>query len=533
MRTRQLLLVGLSGLIGFSSLAKAPVRKVAPTSGANSARVNTRQRTAAPGSSLSQRQLSEALAMVRNGQFDQAASRLFVLSRRPDLADERMQIKYILGVALMELKLYQTAAFQFVEVIRNGNNKYTKQAIEKLSIAADELGDDTLLNYAITKVQLDDFPDKYKDMIYYRLGEIKLKNGQFDEANQAFSKVGSTSRYFVQAKFNRGRALLESKQPSEAMKVFSSLLQTRLQSPVTDTNRVATELAIARTYYQAQAWDEAIEWYRKVPRDTEFWHEALFEQSWAYLRAAKFRSALSNFQSLHSTYYEDFYIPESLLLRSIVYLYICKYDEMEKVLDLFEKTYGPVRTSLGDFMKSNQDPMTYYQEVEKALQARRDPKQAKALRIPFNVARSITDEGDIKRAFAYLKSIGEEKRRLDAISAITRSSLGVYANKILVNRVKNTRLSIGEMARNHVIAIRTDLHDLYEQAGFIRYEMINGQKELLKKRVAGKNIADKQIDENVNREFYIQNGYEYWPFDGEYWLDEIGNYHYLGKQSCE
>ena len=145
-------------------------------------------------SAASQKMLSEALAMVRNGQYDQAAVRLFALSRKTDLVEERMQIKYILGVCLLELNFNQIAAFQFVDVIRNGNNKYTKQAIEKLSIAADELGDDSLLTYAITKVQVEDFPDKYKDMIYYRLGEIKLKNGQFQEAALAFSKVGSGSR---------------------------------------------------------------------------------------------------------------------------------------------------------------------------------------------------------------------------------------------------------------------------------------------------------------------------------------------------
>jgi tetratricopeptide (TPR) repeat protein len=486
--------------------------------------------TASP---LSQRQLSEALTMARNGQYDQAAVRLFTLSRRPDLAEERMQIKYILGVCLLELNFNQIAAFQFVDVIRNGNNKYTKQAIEKLSIAADELGDDSLLTYAITKVQIEDFPDKYKDMIFYRLGEIKLKNGQSLEAAQAFSKVGSTSRYFTQARFNRGRAQLEANQPNEALKSFQSLLASRNNASVTDTNKVATELAIARTYYQAQDWDEAIEWYRKVPRDTEFWHAALFEQSWAFLRAARFRSALSNFQSLHSAYYEEFYIPESLLLRAIVYLYICKYNEMDKVLNLFEKTYGPVRRTLGDFMTSNRDPMTYYQELEKTIFLRKDAKYPATLKIPFNVAKYITDEGDIKRAFTYLKGLADEKKRLDAHGVIGRGPLGAYANKILANRNRNTRIGIGEMAKAHMTAIRSELRDLSEQAGFIRYELINGQKEQLKKRIAGKDISDKQIDDNVNREFYVQNGYEYWPFDGEYWLDEIGNYHYLGKQSCE
>jgi hypothetical protein len=83
------------------------------------------------------------------------------------------------------------------------------------------------------------------------------------------------------------------------------------------------------------------------------------------------------------------------------------------------------------------------------------------------------------------------------------------------------------------VSVRAELKDLYEQAGFIRYEMINGQKEILKKRISGKDIAPDQIDNKISRDFFVQNGYEYYPFQGEYWLDEIGNYQYLGKQSCE
>ncbi|PIS10279.1 MAG: hypothetical protein COT73_10195 [Bdellovibrio sp. CG10_big_fil_rev_8_21_14_0_10_47_8] len=523
---------GLSQSRKASRASSRPARVSKPAVKAKSTRTSrsTRKSTA---SSSSQRQLSEALSLVRSGQYAQAVSRLFPLSRRADLAAERMQIKYIMGVCLIELKIYQAAAFQFVDVIRNGNSRYTKQAIEKLSVAADELGDDSLLNYAISKIQLEDFPDKYKDMIYYRLGEVKMKGNQFGEAVRLFARVGSNSRYYSQAAFNRGRSLLELKRPEEALKVFKSLYASRSQLPVTDTNKVAAELAIARAHYQAQQWDDSIEWYRKIPRDTEFWHSALFEESWAYLRAAKFRSVLSNFQSLHSAYYEDYYIPESLLLRAIVYLYICKYDEMEKVLDLFERSYGSVRATLSSFIKNNRDAMSYFQEIEKVVIARRDGKDPSGLKIPFNAARSILDEGDIKRSFAYLRALTDEKRRIEAQPLLSRGSFARYANKIIANRTKNTRIAIGEMVKNHMYSMRAELKDLYEQAGFIRYEMINGQKELLKKKIAGKTISDEQIDEEVNRQFYVQNGYEYWPFEGEYWLDEIGNYQYLGKQSCE
>ncbi len=52
-------------------------------------------------------------------------------------------------------------------------------------------------------------------------------------------------------------------------------------------------------------------------------------------------------------------------------------------------------------------------------------------------------------------------------------------------------------------------------------------KRHLKKRIAGKDVEGEQINQENQRDFYIQNGYEYWPFRGEYWLDELGNYHYV------
>jgi tetratricopeptide (TPR) repeat protein len=518
------LILGISAVFVAGSLAEA-----AP------ARAKKRKASATPAamsSAAGQRMLSEALALVRAGRYDQAVVRLQSLGRRNDLEKERNQIKYILGVALMELKLYQTAAFQFVDVIRRGDPKYTRQAIEKLMVAADQLGDDTLLNYAISKVSLQNFPEKYKDIIYYRLGEIKLKNGRFADAAASFSHVRMSSRYADMARFNQGLAYLDANNTTRALQVFQSLYHSRGNAPVTDPNKVAAALAIARTYYQAGQFDDAIEWYRKVPRDVDDWHESLFELTWADLRAAKFRSALSNFQSLHSSYYEDFYMPESLLLRAIVYLYICKYDEMDKVLDLYEKTYGPVRASLGQFMKRTNDPVDYYNEIDKAASVRRGDKTKSIMKIPYSVARSILDEGDVKRSLTYLRNIFIEKKRIDSNPVLSRSSFSIYANKILGNRAKNTRLAIGEMVKAHILYVRADLKDLYEQAGFIRYEMINGKKEALRKKIAGKELP-AQVDEDKSRDFYIQNGYEYWPFKGEYWLDEIGNYQYLGKQSCE
>lgn len=523
MRKLLLLLIATSMVLPTVGSAQPKARKVV-TKRAASAPAGSRESTM-------RNQLSNALRQAQSGQYESAANALFSLSRRPELADERPQIKYILGTMLMELKLYQTAAFQFVDVIRMKHPKYSKMAIEKLSIVADTLGDDTILNYAISRVDLNDFPSNLKDMIHFRLGEISLRNREFAKAADLFSRVGYGSSYYYQALFNKGLAEMEAGQPALAVGTYNKMLDARRKAPVTDTNKVAAQLALARALYQKQDWEGSIEAYAQVPRDTVLWHDAVFEQSWAMLRAARFRSALSNFQTLHSAYYEDFYMPESLLLRSIVYLYICKYDEMEKVLSLFEKTYGPVRTKIGDFLKSTNEAGAFYTEVEKAHSMKVSDKSSN-LRLPYIVVRSILDQGDVKRSMNYLDKLNQERRHVESNSAFRASPLGQYALKIIANRSRNTKFAIGDMTKAHLLNMRVELRDLYEQAGFIRYEMITGRKESIKKKISGKDI-NEQIDENIDRQFYIQNGYEYYPFKGEYWLDEVGNYHYLGKQSCE
>lgn len=524
---KKLLLLLFSVSLTFPMVSDAQAKKKVPRTKKVAPVISQNPRDAAL-----RNQLSNALRMAQGGQNEAAANALFSLGRRAELASERPQIKYILGTMLMELKMYQTAAFQFVDVIRLKHPKYTKLAIEKLSVVADTLGDDTILNYAISRVDLSDFPGNLRDMIHYRLGEIKLRNRDFTGAAGLFGKVSAGSSYYFQALYSKGLAQLEGNQPNQAIESFNRMLEGRRKAPVTDTNKVAAQMGLARALYQKQDWEGAVEAYAQIPRDTLMWHDAVFEQSWAMLRAARFRSALSNFQTLHSAYYEDFYMPESLLLRSIVYLYICKYDEMEKVLSLFEKTYGPVRGKISEFLRTTHEPMAFYSDLEKAQALKLTDKNSN-LRLPYVALRHILDQGNVKRSLHYIEKLSQEKSRIESSLAFRGSPLGQYSLKILGSRTRNTKVAIGDMVKAHLLNMRIELRDLYEQAGFIRYEMITGQKEIVRKKIAGKDIPASQIDEKKDREFYIQNGYEYYPFQGEYWLDEVGNYHFLGTQSCE
>lgn len=479
--------------------------------------------------------IGSAMNLIKGGRYQEAANLLLSLSKRSELAGQRSQVKYLLGLCLMEMNLNQVAAFQFVDVIKSGDQKLTRQSIEKLLVVTDRLGDETLLNYAVQRIDVAQVPKQHREMLYFRLGEIKQKAKQYSEAVQYYNRVEPQSRFYLNALYNKGLSYAEANQTDLALQSFQNLMNARSTAKVNDVNKVAAQMGIARIYYQRHEWDKSIEAYASIPRDSLLWHDSMFERSWAMLRAARFRSTLSNFQSLHSTFYEDAYIPETLLLRAIVYLYICKYDEMEKVVDLYERQYGPALSRMNTFLTSRNNAETYFQEINKVFLMKKDPESKKSLALPYNILKYISEEGNVRRTYAYIKKVSDERKSVEENMNLRSTQLGQYSLKILNNRIKSTKDQIGDMVKAHLLNMQSELRDLNEQASFIRYEMINGKKEVIKKRISNKDLEEeqKQVNDDQDRNFYIQNGYEYYPFKGEYWLDEIGNYHYLGKQSCE
>lgn len=479
--------------------------------------------------------LAVALQLAKNNQYQAASTKLFELSYSPRYKDRKLQIKYILGLMLQQMNMNQSAAFQFISVVKEGQSKYLKQSLEKLALVADSLGDDTLLNYAISKVKVDEFPAAHRDMLFFRIGEYQLRNQQYDAAASSFSKVRKASRHYPKARYNEGLAYAQKGDLDRSLAIYNNLAEERSEYGLTDSARVAAMMGKARVLYQKHAWDESIAAYHEVPRDTASWHDTIFESSWAMLRSGRFRSALSNFHSLHSNFYEETYLPESLLLRGIVYLYICQYEEIDKVLTLFKRVYKPLYEEVDKLTKDNS---TNYEKLYQSFSATlqkylAEESDGKKTSMPLLLAQRLFKEGDVHASYEYIQRLRKERKRIDNMPASWKnSSLGRYAKRIVDNRTQKAQARAGRQIRSHLIDLRAELVDYFEQEGFIRYEAINGRKEGLKKKIAGKDLP-AQVNEKNERDFYIQNGYEYWPFRGEYWLDELGNYHYVGTQSCQ
>ncbi len=480
--------------------------------------------------------LSQVQSLIANKNYVQASTKLYQLTRSPGIKEaEKIQVHYLLGLSLAELNLDQMAALQFVEVVRKGQSKYLKAALDRLTLSADRLGDDTLINYSLKKINPKEFPGSKIDMLYYRTGDIEYLKGNLDVAEENFRKVASKSLYYDKAQYQLATLLMENKKPEESL----PLLKRGYQKAKTKNDKQIMIMAMARAYYQMEEWEKAIAYYKKIPRDSVYWSETLFELTWAQLRAAKFRSVLSTLQTVHSPFYEEDYLPESLLVRGIVYLYICKFDELEKTMEAFDKVYGKDFYNKMERFYENapKSSLLYAQELLKAYEfSKIDPSIRKSnpnFDLPYPILRSLLQEGDIRRVITYQEKVKKEMEQVNKNKTLSSSSLYSYAQRMLKKRLISSEKILSNVARVHLKNKMEQWKSFDEQAGFIKYEMTNGKKEQLKKKIAGKDIGVSGLDDKRSRDFYIENGYEYWPVESEVWIDELGNYHYVGQQSCQ
>ena len=487
----------------------------------------------APSEALTPRvKLRKVLNIIAKGDYVHGSAELYNLSRDSAFKSKRAQIKYTLGIAFMEMELYHMASLQFIYVIKSGNKDYRLKALEKLLIITKYLNNDNLLQYTLNQISFKNIPITQRSSYYYYLGHFNLKDKKYNKSRYYLFKIKPGNIFYNKARYLIALSYAEENKTSKAIQIFKDLSLER--SGITDSTRIAALMGLARTYYQAKKFKSAIRVYRSIPKDTPFWHESLLENSWAFLRAGKFRSALSNFQTLHSHFYAEQYQPESLILRSYTYLYICKYYEMEKVLDLFNATYLPTLKKVKRQLLVGNLYTSYFNVVFNALNRTKAKNVSQRQILPPVVINKISKNAKFQSSFDYLKRLEEEQRKLNSLpSSWLRSRIGRNAKYILKSRISSTKKSAGKVVKSILLKIKKDLNQFVVSEGYLRYDILKGKREFLKKRIAKRHAAQIQIDEKIGRDYYVANGYEYWPFEGENWLDELGSYHYVGIHNCQ
>jgi hypothetical protein len=463
--------------------------------------------------------------------------------------------QFNLAKALYKLRFYQGAYSIFSEISDKPNHLKYSDTLLWLAKLATDLPEPADIIERVGKYnedQVGKFNNKEQQELFwqlnYLLGRYKYRNGAFPEALTLFDKVDRRSKYYVQGQFFGGVTNVQLHQSKPAVQAFQRVLGAIEQGDVEVEDearmRDLAYLSMARTFYSASVklddttnqptvdqtrLSAAVKYWNKVDVASEYWLDALFEESWAYFMAGDYSHALGNIHTIQSPYFPHSYYPEADVLRAVIYFSNCQYDDAFTIVAKFRSQYEPIRDeltkTLARFKKGSNQEEAFYNFLRDV----RDDKAQLDPKIAPIVKTSLSDR-QLLRSLQYVHLLDEENARLEKAPAGFKDAKVAEIVKDSIHDARALAIrNAGDLARGRY---ERNLADLNEQ-------LRNGQKILIDITAAQRNTLDQVIqgsqttvEESKANIVKPDEEHVIWPFNGEYWRDELGFYRQTITSKC-
>ena len=488
--------------------------------------------------------VDEAVEAYKAKKYLGSSLMLFRLLEDGSCPEQEERIHFYLGMNLYDLEMYHSSQYYFMQVIKKGTNgRYFKYALPKVVAIARYTGDDSELmrvaKAASSKdVPIQEYPRNAQNYMAYLYGVDAYDDGELSKARRYFGMISTKSDLYLKSKYFEGVIYRQQDRYKSSVKSFRDVIRDSEQvtlyteEEVRDVERL-TDLSlvnIGRIYYGIQRFDEAEKYYDYVPHDSEVWPQALFEAAWSNFMQGELNTTLGQVLTVQSPFYgNEEFLPEATILRALTFFNLCEYDQVEYELLRFEAEIKPMNQELKDFIgqyKSKEGRKLADQAYEAYFEGvKKDTVLPKSMFVKF------LRNQDLYSLVRHLQIMEEEETKIAAQKTLWRDSVGAHLEQVLEQDRRRYKQRAGMVMLQEMVLMQKHLGDLLGQSQIIRFEVVSAQR-------AGYEYAMSNLDLSATKDenaidFATSVDYIYWPFNGEFWKDELGYYYYTEQGSCE
>jgi tetratricopeptide (TPR) repeat protein len=346
-------------------------------------------------------------------------------------------------------------------------------------------------------------------------------------AKSEFERVPTGTPYYARAQYYLGVIYTVMKEPDAALGAFSRVIRTTSSESLKE---LAT-INIARVYYERKDYRKAFSFYSQIQRDSDLWLQTLFEGAWAFFMIQKHNNTLGNIHTIHSPFFSNRFYPETYILNAVTYLRLCRFQALRDQLRKFQERYKPTFADLNNLLKKYQNnPEAYFSLISKYRSTGKMGEYNAATEVVDSVSRSDA----FKEAASVARGLEREAAQLRAQGARWEmSGLADVLRTSYEARRKATVRTSGEILFTQTVQQFRYLRDLSDQTRLINLEMLSGRTDQLRQRYNPEQSSSDQTQWGEGmKPLNLKQEIEYWPFEGEYWEDELGGYVYNIDSKC-
>ncbi len=502
-----------------------------------------------PDSGAARGRLDAARKLADQKRYDAAAVAFHAILGDPAMAEAHDEARYQLARSLSLAGLNHSALGYIDEILERGpsRTRHFHDALEWLFKVSRSTASEQEVLPRVARYAREGAPPGYQDRFHFLLAKYEFErgraldeSGKTEEARTSWREAsrlaglvrreaGATATPVVgseddgdlygRAQFVDGLARFALGDEEAASEKFKDVV--RLTNPkkgrAGDVElRELAFLQLARLHYQNRQNRYAIFYYSKMPWGGTQWLEGLWEASYAHYRIGEYEKALGNLLTLQSAYFRDEYFPESWVLKAIIYYENCRYPEARRVLETFNARYEPLYDELVAQATRPAAPSVF---LEQAVSPR--------------LRRLALTDPSIKRLADAAAEIDAEVDHGigDRGEAFRTSPLAAALEARLAREKLRLTTEAGLRARAKLEYERDQLRSMLAQALRVSIEVSRQEREALEGSLA----AGSQVEvvKDLRWTHAVSDEHLYWPYEGEFWRDELGTYSYTLTKGCK
>jgi tetratricopeptide (TPR) repeat protein len=368
------------------------------------------------------------------------------------------------------------------------------------------------------------------------MGVRLYQEDDLSRARSYFGQISNRSDLYLRSKYFEGVIYNSQGKLKSAVRSFRDVVreEAEVASPkelqtVKDLKNLAL-IDVARIYYGIERFDEAAKYYSLVERDSNYWPLGMFESAWTSFMLTDLNLTLGQVLTVQSPFFlEDEFLPEATVLKALTFFNLCEYNEVKRLLLGFEAEYRPMYTEMKGFVQQYATPEGK-KLADQAFDVYFDSFPRTSV-LPHALFRRILRNRDLSALVNHLALMDEEITVIDGQKSRWRDSIGNHLKKVIETDRQRYERKAGLLFLSEMARTTSSLGDLLAQSEIIRFEVVDAQRVDYEYKMQNPDLGDQY--RGLELDFATSVDRVYWPFNGEFWADELGYYYYTEQGSCK
>lgn len=474
------------------------------------------------------RKLKKALKQLKGKEWALASLSLHAVLEDEEAAYYHSDIRYYLAYCLEQMSFNYSALEEYNRFLEGTgpDSKLIVKAVERSVSLARQMEAGWIIAPGLARLDTSAVSDAQRGPAMYWVGKYHYEEGNYAAARAFLSLVPKGTEFYANARMLEGVTLTREKKPVDAIAPLAAAVNASRNDADQSVWRVAN-MNLGRAYYALGNFERAVEHFEDTPRGSQQWFESLYEASWSYFRLGRYSGSLAHLQTVDSPFFDGTYHPDATLLRILIFYYLCKYIDGQTMLKEFTEEHRPIEEAL-DKAISRADGKP--EDLFEALYAWKVHRKDAGVPLPDPVKQYFSSDESLVRVGNYLAGIDKELRQVNkGRTGWEKSGLRKQVERELEERKKDAAQEKGRAALGRLKSMHKVLLAHLGNAELYKVEMITAEKNIYDAAYQGRlaeKVSARKLDPNV------PEGYDFWPFEGEYWIDELGWYEVNTINEC-